>query len=764
MKRLILILIVSYSYSLLGQIVIIKDSLLKNPITNATLSVGESGVTSDKDGMADISFFKKNNVIQISHISYYSKIITKKKINKIIYLQPKTNILPEVLLEETIKKIQSDKYNIFTINVKETSLLETSISNLLSSFSSVVSQENQSGGGSLNYRGMEANRLLLIVDDIPLNNAIYRSGHLQSSATINPFFIESISLLSGPASVAYGNGAMGGALIFKTLKTSNINRICLHQQFESSSNSIITNFRANYYKNKLSHITSFSIKSVGNLKMGGNRYHNYKNWGNGSEATNKNEQLYTNYKQADFIHKSKYSINKNKNILLNTQYSESSNIYRFDKMNDTKKGFAKYKNWYYGPQIRFLQSVNYSLHDKTIAFDNLKTSLAFQNIKESRHTQKLEEQFINNRMENVKISDFNMDFKKQIQKIKIAYGGGGRHQKVSSNASLSNNNIIFYNSTRYPDNGSTIIDFFAYSQINIQLNRKLDLLIGGRWNDNRLVAKFENPTFSFEDIKNNNTSFIKSALILFKPRVNITINASYYGGFRNPNIDDIGKVFSKDDINLVVPNINLEPEYANNFELTFDYVLNPIELQIQLFKTSINNAINREYGSINGSDSMIYDGELMRIQMNKNIEEANINGVGFSTKFIATERILITGSCNYLKGTTKDKRPLAHIPPFNAKISFNYQIKQHKFNFYTHYNARKIEENYDDAGIDNLVEATADGNPSWYTTNIVYINKIDENISFTFSIKNILDAHYKTFGSGLSSSGRNYILALETNF
>ena len=62
--------------------------------------------------------------------------------------------------------------------------------------------------------------------------------------------------------------------------------------------------------------------------MGGNRHHGYDNWG--KEATKQNEQLYTNYKQADFLHKINYRINNKNNLLLNTQYSTSSNIYRFD--------------------------------------------------------------------------------------------------------------------------------------------------------------------------------------------------------------------------------------------------------------------------------------------------------------------------------------------------------------------------------------------------------------------------------------------------
>ena len=140
-------------------------------------------------------------------------------------------------LSEEIKTPLSKKYPIFKINPRKINRLQASIGEVLASESSIFFQESQSGGGSPNYRGMEANRLLLIIDGVPLNNTIFRSGHLQNSATINPFFIESITLLSGPASVGYGDGAMGGALVFNTLNTENQKATFFNQQFESSSNS-----------------------------------------------------------------------------------------------------------------------------------------------------------------------------------------------------------------------------------------------------------------------------------------------------------------------------------------------------------------------------------------------------------------------------------------------------------------------------------------------------------------------------------------------
>ena len=276
--------------------------------------------------------------------------------------------------------------------------------------------------------------------------------------------------------------------------------------------------------------------------------------------------------------------------------------------------------------------------------------ISFQDIKESRHTQKTGDALLNNRNENVKIYDFNVHFNKKTKITNLTYGLGGRKQTVVSTACLSNNNLYFYNNTRYPDGGSGIDDFFIFSQANFRINKKADFLVGGRWNQSRLYAKFNSPNFNYEDLNNSNESFIKSALLSVNLFKNTNINFAYYGGFRNPNIDDIGKVFSKDDINVVVPNKDLEPEYTNNLELSFNYTVNDFQLRLQLFNTIILNAISREYGTVEGSDSIIYDGQMMRVQMNKNIEQANLKGVSLSGDFVLSKTVLIKGDFNFLSG------------------------------------------------------------------------------------------------------------------
>ena len=769
MKQLILISLLLICKLAFSQNIEVFDRILAIPIENVNVKSNEKGVITNSKGVCDISKFNKNDTLIVSHIGYHQIQIIKGNINSKIFLEPRIKILPTVNFELDKEVLVNQNDPVYETKAGNTKIASKTTAEKIEGNSSITIQESQSGGGSPNYRGMEANRLLLVVDGTPLNNTIYRSGHLQSSATINPYFLGSIYLVSGPASVAYGNGAMGGALLFNTYTNTSINenKFYLNQQFESATNGVLLNFLSLYHHKKLAFTSGFSVKSLKNLKMGENRIHGYLHWGKEEIVTNGNEQLFTSYQQADFMHKTFYNINKNSSILLNTQYATSSNINRFDKLNDIKDGMAKYSDWYYGPQSRFLQSIKYSNFKETILFQKMNTKLAFQDVSESRHKSKKSENQLSNRYENVKVYDISFDFFKSIKSLSISYGFGNRAQKVNSKADITNNGTTSYNSTRYPDGGSSVNDFFSYTQAKIPLHKNLKLVIGARYNQNNLTTIFNDTTtfnFPYTQLQNNNSSLVKSASIEYSLNTNTLFITSYYGGFRNPNIDDIGKVFSKNDNYVVIPNDKLEAEYSDNYEMTIKCYKGKIKTNVSLYFTNINNAIRRELSTFNSKDSMIYDGEMMRIQMNKNIESANIYGININAIYEYSKRLYLSTNFNYLKGNTVKNQPLSHIPPANGKLSINYSIKKQEFEFYAKYNVAKKSNEYDDAGVDNLEEATIDGTPMWYTLNLNYSNKLEHDIIISCGVQNIADLHYKTFSSGISASGRNFILGLQTNF
>lgn len=755
-----------------AQEILVIDAITKLPIEGVSIvsKLQKSGTISNKKGKLNISTFGSKDTLSIQHLAYQTIQETKSSIKKkTIQLYLKTNALENVEILES--RVQSFKTALTHLKATSLTILNTQsaqTADLLEKTMGISIQNSQNGGGSPNLRGMEANRLLIIVDGIPLNNTIFRSGHLQNTSTINPAFLKSAEVLFGPASVAYGNGAMGGAILFNTKPPKNKNSTEFIQQYESSSNAVFTSIVANYELQNSANISGFSLKSYGDLKMGNNRKHGFVNWGKEAIITKENIQKETAYQQADFFHKTLFKINKNNFLLFNSQYSTSSNINRFDQLNNIKEGRQEYKYWYYGPQKRFFQSIRLKNYFKSFLADEAVFTIAYQNIEESRHKQKNGDDLMNNRTEYLQVFDFKSDFLKQINSVKFNYGFDSRFQKLNSEASLSNENNLFYNTSRYPEGGTAVFNNAIYSQVNLQCTKNILLLAGSRYSINSLAASFQDTvtiSLPFYEINVHNRSLSNSFQMLYKLNNELTFNGAISNGFRNPNTDDIGKIFSKNNISVIVPNNQLSAEKSLNIEIGLQLkIKNLINLQIQVFQTQITDAIERREATLNGLDSIVYDGEMMKVMMNTNIGIATIKGFNFAYQLNINDHFSHNTIINFIGGKAADNLPLAHMPPTNINSSVKYNYKQQSIELSTHYNGLKKIEDYDLEGVDNLEEATIIGNPSWCTLNLKYQTTIDENLTFIAGIHNIMDIHYKTFGSGISASGRNFSLTLQSKF
>ena len=77
-------------------------------------------------------------------------------------------------------------------------------------------QKSQLGGGSPMLRGFAANAVLMVVDGVRINNAIYRGGNLQNVINVDAASLDGLEVLFGPGSVQYGSDALGGVMNFRT--------------------------------------------------------------------------------------------------------------------------------------------------------------------------------------------------------------------------------------------------------------------------------------------------------------------------------------------------------------------------------------------------------------------------------------------------------------------------------------------------------------------------------------------------------------------
>ena len=166
-----------------------------------------------------------DNTFTFSHPDYMSltkKIETNKEIEFIdIYLYPSSLKMDEVVIsanrfQENNKDVPRQIQTINQRNIKFQNRQNTA--DLLEQSGNVFVQKSQQGGGSPVLRGFESNKVLLVIDGIRMNNAIYRGGHLQNVIRIDQNLLSKVEILFGGGSVIYGSDALGGVMYFETMK------------------------------------------------------------------------------------------------------------------------------------------------------------------------------------------------------------------------------------------------------------------------------------------------------------------------------------------------------------------------------------------------------------------------------------------------------------------------------------------------------------------------------------------------------------------
>ena len=676
------------------------------------------------------------------------------------------NLLPEIIFLEQ-KKEQERLYNpqqIVEINQKKISqLLATTTADVLQKSGEVVIQQSQSGGGSPIVRGFEANRVLLVVDGVRMNNAIFRSGHLQNSISTSPNMLAKIDVIFGPASVKYGSDALGGVIHIhsKSPSYNQEKKTNFSQKYSSANQGVSLHIDHSWSKKNWSYLSAITINKFGNLKMGANRLHGYQDWGRQTHITQGKTQLKTDYNQIDWIQKFRYDGTKNWSHLINLQYSSTTNLDRFDKLNDLSGGIPKFEQWYYGPQKRLLSAVASQYNQKHLLFDEFNNHVSFQIFHESRHSKKFGEN-LNERFEKVFVLSNTSDFIKNIGYNVLNYGVYFQNNIVNSTANQAT-------ATRYADGGSQMQLFSVYGQYKMPYGLSSNYVSAGlRYNFSALQANFiDTATYSLHFSKIDVKNQAITASVGWKAAINkkLQMGASLSSGFRSPNVDDVTKVFEKSGL-VTVPNNKLKPEYSYNAELNLSAKMNKNwDWNLSAYYTILEDAIIKQAFTLNNQDSIWYDGEYLPIVANQNEQQARIYGFYAKTNISLSQNWNWTNTINKTIGIIQEAQsPLDHIPPLFAKSELQWKKNKHSISFYSLFNDWKRVDEYSNNGSDNLNEATEDGNPRWWTLNLSYVAKISTTTTVQLALENILDVHYKTYSSAISSPGRNVIISLNSSF
>ena len=797
-KRITILFLLLTSISFAQKARVLSKTDLQ-PISNCSIYNADKSVsvTTDNKGVADISIFSTNDKLTFSHISFYPVEFKKSYFSaKITDIQLTVAVinLQEVVL--SANKVE-EKYRDLPVRVDIIPVRTIMFGNpqttgeLLQQHGTVYVQQSQLGGGSAVLRGMETNRVLTVIDGVRMNNAIYRAGHIQNIITIDPNMLSRVEVVHGPGSVIYGSDAMGGVMHFYTKNPvlSNNDKVFTTGnamfRYSSAANEYSQSFNINVGGKKIAALLGASTKDIGDLRQGSKRDDKYGDWGkciyyaeriDGKDVMTTNSdpliQKNSGYSQYDLFGKVLFKPTPNYALTLNMQYSNSSNIPRYDRLTEMIDNKLTYAEWYYGPQTRGLVSLKSEWMKPVRLYDHFQITAAYQYISEDRISRKFGKSKAKHQEETVNVFSLNADFMKKIfGKSELRYGMEGVFNQVDSKAYNKNINdgaITLDAASRYPDGGDNMKNIAAYASNNWEINKKLIFSQGIRFNYISLYAEYTQAMmdlikFPFDaKISQNNTAVNGSLGLVYMPGNNWRLTTNLSTGFRAPNIDDLTKLNDFSSTVTIVPNPELKPENAYSAELTIGKTFNEIfQIEFTGFYTILKDAFVIQPFTYNGQDSLVFDSNLTAVQAMQNATQASIYGFEGNILAQLSKSLSLRSTLTYTYGHIKaEDEPLDHIPPVFGLTSIKLDLSKFTGEFYARYNAWKHIEDYSPSGEDNEQYATADGMPAWFTLNLRASYQFNRNISLQAGVENILDKHYRNFASGISAPGRNIFVTL----
>ena len=756
----------------------------------------------DFDGKADLTAFSKTEILYFKEVAHKDAEYTKAQIEAFsnrVFLKKKDNQLEEIVLSAS--KFAQSRKNVpqKIIGVSSEDIIRANpqtAADLLQASGAVFVQKSQQGGGSPLIRGFSTNRLLITLDGVRFNTAIFRGGNVQNVISIDPFAIERTEVLLGPGSVIYGSDAVGGVMNFYTKKPKLTFSDSLSitgtavARTNTANNEKTGHFDINIGKGRWSFLSSASYSDYDDQRQGKHGPDDYLRTefvqtinGVDTAVTNENPLIQEGsaFSSLNLMQKVRFVPNERWDFNLGVIYATTSDYDRYDRLTRKRDNEFRSAAWFYGPQNWFMTNFQVNKEGDGRFYDRAQGTVTYQNSQEGRNDRDFGDTDFFETDENVDALSVGLDFVKKLKtkRDKLFYGFEYIYNNVGSEGQVTDitTGQVTNTASRYPD-GSTWQSLAGYVSVQLELSERTHLQSGLRYNHIWLNADFtDNNAFfalPFEEANLSTGNLTGSLGITHEISKTVRLKTNIGTAFRAPNVDDVGKIFDSEPGSVVVPNPDLKSEYAYNGELGFNFNFsNVFKFDINGYYTLLENALVRRDFNLNGITEIDYQGELSNVQAIQNASKSEVYGLELAAKATLSKNLSLTGQFNYTTGVEQEEDgsyiPFRHVAPvfgnnhlvwkkdkwtLDASVAYS-----GKFDFDELAPSQQANE--------HLYALDGDGNPfspSWYTLNLASQFVLNEDWSFTANLENITDQRYRTYSSGISAAGRNLILAATYRF
>jgi hemoglobin/transferrin/lactoferrin receptor protein len=702
---------------------------------NIWIKDSEMGTVSDQSGRFSLENAKEA-VLQISHLAYRSQQVPVSSLGQQTSDTIRLQFEPLSINEELAVVGERGLRNTFespnAIEVlSRTEIMRSGLrssAEALQGSAGVFVQKTNHGGGSPIIRGLMGNQILMLMDGFRLNNSTYRFGPNQYFNTIDLFSIDRIELLRGSAAVRYGSDAMGGAIQVWSNNpnfhqdawqwSGRVQGRWVEQGMEQSVNAALQTGNQN-----MAFHAGFSARNFGDLLVGGT----------GGKASP------SSYKERSVDAKSRFRLGAKAELVLAYNGVFQRDIQRYDQYmtgaalalfspQDRQMGYARF-NWQ--PQKPWLEKISLGICRQ----DNL----------EKRSFQRKGSSNLREEQDQVRTWGQVLEWHaKPLTFWTMISGAEVYLDQISSTGVDINTENLSQKPRRglYPDQSAA--DNLAVFQTHRLRFGAWEFNLGYRYN--RFSIRIPDATFGMVDVQPD--AMIGHFQVYRSLGKNHAVYAGANQGFRAPNVNDLSS-FGRFDFGIEVPSYGLSPEKSVTYELGYKHQSPQLRVQANVYYTALSNGITRIPGSLNGADT--YNGD--KVFQKANTAESFIRGAEAELEWRMSKKFSLRSNLSYTFGqNTSANEPMRRIPPLFGASELVFQANKRWRSSLELWYAGQQDRLA--AGDKSDPRIPTGGTPAWHALHLRSEYQWGP-VRLQAVLNNILNADYRTHGSGIKGQGRS---------
>ncbi|HLX01387.1 MAG TPA: TonB-dependent hemoglobin/transferrin/lactoferrin family receptor [Trinickia sp.] len=264
---------------------------------------------------------------------------------------------------------------------------------------------------------------------------------------------------------------------------------------------------------------------------------------------------------------------------------------------------------------------------------------------------------------------------------KLVYGGDGSFDRVTNlrNGTVPGVGEAGFPNKAFPDTDYTLLGAFVQDEISYG---RLTVTPGLRFDAYRLSPRTGDPLFNGNPVSTSDHAFSPKLAVLYQVSPALIPYAQYAHGFRTPTPDQVNNSFSNPIHGYTsIGNSNLKPETSDTIEIGLRGKLGtgygPISYSTAAFDGRYHDFITQR--TVSGAGTVANP----LVYQYVNFAKARIHGFEGRADWVMPNGVSLKTAMAYTKGTTQNdggpNQPLNTVNPFSAVFGVRYEPSERWF-------------------------------------------------------------------------------------